>query len=97
VLAPLSQASGARFELISVENGLFGPRVTTAGLLPGKSIAAALQLAPALDLVLLPAESVNDDLRFIDGVEAPALAAESTFPLRFSKYFADALEGVQVS
>ena len=42
VLEPLEEASGARLELIVVENGLFGPRVTTAGLLPGKSIAETL-------------------------------------------------------
>ena len=92
VLEPLAEASGASFDLLVVENGLFGPRVTTAGLLPGKSIAAALRQASGLDLALLPAESVNDDLRFIDGVPAPDLAADVSFPLRFSKHFSDALE-----
>ncbi len=94
VLEPLARASGATFELIVVENGLFGPRVTTAGLLPGRSIAAALRNTPRYDRVLLPAESVNDDLRFIDGVEAPALAAETGSPIRFSRHFSDALDGV---
>jgi len=93
VLEPLARVSGARFELIVVENQLFGSRVTTAGLLPGQSIAAALRNAPRFDRVLLPAESVNDDLRFIDGVEAPALAAEISSPIRFSRHFSDALEG----
>ena len=94
VLEPLARSSGACFELIVVENRLFGPRVTTAGLLPGKDIAAALRSAPRFDRVLLPAESVNDDLRFIDGMEAPALAAEVSSPIRFSRHFSDALEGV---
>jgi hypothetical protein len=39
VLEPLTLASGAHFDLIPVENGLFGPRVTTAGLLPGAAMA----------------------------------------------------------
>src|SRR5262249_42928734 len=94
VLEPLARTSGATFELIVVENGLFGPRVTTAGLLPGRSIAAALRNGPRYDRVLLPAESVNDDLRFIDGLEAPALAADLGLPIRFSRHFSDALEDI---
>ncbi|HEV8612071.1 MAG TPA: DUF512 domain-containing protein [Gemmatimonadales bacterium] len=92
VLAPLASAARAEFELIVVGNGLFGPRVTTAGLLPGKSIAEALRHRDGLDTVLLPAEAVNDDLLFIDGVSAEALAAGIGMPIRFSKYFSDAVE-----
>ena len=92
VLTELAAASDAHFELIVVPNGLFGPRVTTAGLLPGKSIAEALAARGDLDLALLPAEAVNDDLLFIDGMSAEALAASLPLPLRFSKYFSDAVE-----
>ncbi len=53
VIAPLEAASRAHLELIVVPNGLFGPRVTTAGLLPGKSIAEALADRSDLDLILL--------------------------------------------
>ena len=92
VLAPLEEASGARLELIVVANGLFGPRVTTAGLLPGKSIAASLEGRSDLDLILLPGESLNDDHLFIDDLSAEELAAAVPVPLRFSKDFSDALE-----
>lgn len=92
VLEALSSASGAQFELIIVANGLFGPRVTTAGLLPGQSIAEALRQHAGLDFALLPAEAVNDDLLFIDGMSAEELAAELPLPIRFSKYFSDAVE-----
>jgi putative radical SAM enzyme (TIGR03279 family) len=92
VLAPLAEASRARLELIVVENGLFGPRVTTAGLLPGESIARALAGRSDLDLVLLPGESINDDLLFIDNMAAEALAAQVQAPIRFSKDFSDVLE-----
>jgi putative radical SAM enzyme (TIGR03279 family) len=93
VVEPLQSASRAQLELIVVENGLFGPRVTTAGLLPGRSIAQALSGRSDLDLVLLPGESVNDDLLFIDSMAAEALQAEVPIPLRFSKDFTDALDG----
>ncbi len=92
VMAPLEEASGARLELIVVSNGLFGPRVTTAGLLPGQSIAEALAARNDLDLILLPGESLNDDFLFIDNMSADELAAAVPVPLRFSKDFSDALE-----
>ena len=46
VLEPLTRATGARFELVPVENTLFGPSVTTAGLLPGAAIRDALLARP---------------------------------------------------
>jgi NifB/MoaA-like Fe-S oxidoreductase len=91
VLEPLTLASGAHFDLIPVENGLFGPRVTTAGLLPGASIRDALEGRDELDFVLLPGESVNDDGLFIDSMSAAALADRVPMPIRFSKDFSDAL------
>ena len=92
VLAPLAEASGAHLQLVVVENGLFGPRVTTAGLLPGKSIAAALSERRDLDFALLPGESINDDHLFIDNLSSDDLAASVPMPIRFSKDFSDALQ-----
>ncbi len=89
VMAPLAQASGATFDLIVVENSLFGSRVTTAGLLPGKDFAAALAGRTDLDLALLPGEAVNDDGLLIDGMPATLLAASVPVPIRFSKTFVD--------
>jgi putative radical SAM enzyme (TIGR03279 family) len=91
VLADLAAATGAEIELIVVANSLFGPTVTTAGLLPAGAIEAALIERRDLDLALVPAEAVNDDLRFIDDREAAALAARVPMPLRLSADFADAL------
>ena len=48
VLEPLARATGAQFELIPVVNTLFGPSVTTAGLLPGQAIAEALARPAAI-------------------------------------------------
>jgi putative radical SAM enzyme (TIGR03279 family) len=72
VMAPLAQrvqaATGAQVALLPVENGLFGPTVTTAGLLPGTDVVAAVERAGPFDDVLLPAESMNEDGLFIDSV-----------------------------
>jgi len=92
VTAELSAATGAHFEILSLENTLFGSSVTTAGLLPAAAVLSALRDRDDLDLALLPAEAVNDDLLFMDDVEAHDLAAQLPMPVRLSYDFADALE-----
>jgi putative radical SAM enzyme (TIGR03279 family) len=91
VLEPLAQATGARFELITVVNSLFGPSVTTAGLLPGTGLQSALAGRRDLDLALLPGESVNDDGLFMDSMSLALLSASVPMELRLSKDFVDAL------
>lgn len=91
VLADAATATRGQFELIVVENTLFGRSVTTAGLLPGEAIAAALAGRSDLDYALLPAEAVNDDLVFMDEMRADDLAARLPMPIRLSYDFADAL------
>ncbi|MGH7605779.1 MAG: DUF512 domain-containing protein [Gemmatimonadales bacterium] len=91
VIADLSAVTGARFEVLALENTLFGTSVTTAGLLPGGAVLGALRERADLDLALLPAEAVNDDLLFTDDLEAHALAAQLPMPVRLSYDFADAL------
>ena len=97
VIPDLSEATGAHFEILAVENTLFGPTVTTAGLLPGKAILEALRERTDLDLVLLPAECVNDNLLFMDDVEAHDLAAQLPMPVKLSYDFADALVREEVA
>jgi NifB/MoaA-like Fe-S oxidoreductase len=70
----LAAATGAEVQLIPVENRLFGPTVTTAGLLPGEDIREALAERADLDAVFIPAEALNDDDLFIDSVAFDALA-----------------------
>jgi len=96
VLAGLAAATGARFEVLALENTLFGSSVTTAGLLPANAIRAALAPRADLDLALVPAEAVNDDLLFMDAVAAHDLAAGVPMPLRLSYDFADALAEQEV-
>ena len=66
--ARLAEHTGATVEVLGVENALFGPTVTTAGLLAGNDIASALAAAGTFDIVLLPAEALNDDVLFIDSM-----------------------------
>lgn len=92
VLDGLGTATGARFELIIVENSLFGPSVTTAGLLPAAAIERALvERGTDLEFALLPAEAVNDDLMFMDDVSADDLTARLPFPAYLSYDFVDVL------
>jgi putative radical SAM enzyme (TIGR03279 family) len=91
VLEPLARATGARFELITVVNSLFGPSVTTAGLLPGTALQTALAGRRDLDLALLPGESINDDGLFMDSMTLSLLSASVPMELRLSKDFVDAL------
>ena len=92
VVADLRTATGAQFEILAVENTLFGSAVTSAGLLPGKAVLGALKDRTDLDLALLPAESVNDDLLFMDDLEAHDLASQLPMPVRLSYDFVDALD-----
>src|SRR5687767_8239981 len=49
LLDALHERTGARFELLPMENSLFGPTTTTAGLLVGADIRRALLTRPELD------------------------------------------------
>lgn len=97
VLDPLAKRTGAEFELVVLENSLFGARVTTAGLLPGAAFLEALEARPHLDLALLPAEALNDDGLFIDSMAATDLAAAVPMPIQFSRTFVDLLATARVA
>ena len=92
VLAPLTEATGAVFELLVLANDLFGTRVTTAGLLPGSSFQKALAGRRDLDLILIPGECLNDNGKFMDDLTFDALQAVVPIEIRPSKTFVDALE-----
>jgi putative radical SAM enzyme (TIGR03279 family) len=92
LLEQLTAQTGAQFELIPVENSLFGPTVTTAGLLVGADIRRALESRTDLDLALIPAETINQDGLFLDD-EAFVIVRESLpMPVYPSYDFIDVLE-----
>jgi putative radical SAM enzyme (TIGR03279 family) len=92
LLADLSTATGASFEVIAVENSLFGPTITTAGLLVGADVRRALGERSDLDAALIPAETLNDDRVFLDDDTFTAVEASLPMPVHPSYDFVDVLE-----
>ena len=92
LLESLTQASGAHFELIVVENSLFGPTITTAGLLVGKDILRALETRHDLDIALIPAETINEDGIFLDDYTLDNVRNSLPMPIYPSYDFIDVLE-----
>lgn len=98
LLKKLAAATEAQFELIVVENSLFGPTITTAGLLVGKDIIAALAGRDDLDIALIPAETINEDSVFLDDYSLEIVKSALPMPVFPSYDFIDVLvsEGVGV-
>jgi putative radical SAM enzyme (TIGR03279 family) len=92
LLESLTRASGANFELIVVENSLFGPTITTAGLLVGKDILRALETRHDLDIALIPAETINEDSIFLDDYTLENVRNSLPMPIYPSYDFIDVLE-----
>lgn len=92
LLVQLTEATGAQFEIIETVNSLFGPTVTTAGLLVGADIRRALDGRSDLDLALIPAETINQDGIFLDDETFVAVRESLPMPVYPSYDFIDALE-----
>jgi len=85
--------TGASIEVIRAENSLFGSGVTTAGLLVGADMRRVLTDRHDLDLVLIPAESINEDGLFLDDDTFESLRGAVTMPILASYDFVDVLAG----
>ncbi len=92
LLEQLTQQTGAHFEMIPTENSLFGPTVTTAGLLVGADILRALADRTDLDLALIPAETINQDGLFLDDQAFVIVRESLPMPVYPSYDFIDVLE-----
>jgi putative radical SAM enzyme (TIGR03279 family) len=92
LLDQLREVSGADFKLIIAENSLFGPTITTAGLLVGKDIMTALSDRHDLDIALIPAETINDDGVFLDDFTLEAVRESLPMPIFPSYDFIDVLQ-----
>lgn len=90
LLDALTDATGARFVLLPADNSLFGPTVTTAGLLVSSDIRRALA-GVDLDAALIPAETLNDNGVFLDDVPLDAVRADFAIPIHPSYDFVDIL------
>ncbi len=84
-------ATGARIEIIETSNSLFGPTITTAGLLVGADIRRALESRRDLDFALIPAETINESGVFLDDVVFETLRNELPIPVYPSYDFIDVL------
>ena len=100
LMAPLldqpTDVSGATFELIVAENSLFGPTITTAGLLVGRDIMSALANRHDLDIALIPAETINEDSVFLDDFTLDAVRGSLPMPIFPSYDFIDVLASESV-
>ena len=92
LLKRLARASSAEFELIVAESSLFGPTITTAGLLIGRDILTALADRHDLDMALIPAETINEDRVFLDDYTLDAVRESLPMPMFPSYDFIDVLE-----
>ena len=64
----LAAATSAEVRVLAVTNTFFGDSVTVAGLLGGRDVLAHLGDSTERDLILIPAQALNGDDLFIDGV-----------------------------
>lgn len=92
LLDRIGQVTGARFEIIEAINSLFGPTVTTAGLLVGKDIRDALGDRHDLDLALIPAETINEHGVFLDDATFADVRDSLPMPVYASYDFIDVLQ-----
>jgi putative radical SAM enzyme (TIGR03279 family) len=91
LLDAISAQTGASFTLLPMENSLFGPTTTTAGLLVGADIRRALADRQDLDIALIPAETINDDGLFLDDERFITLRESLPMPVYPSYDFVDVL------
>jgi putative radical SAM enzyme (TIGR03279 family) len=91
LLRRIARRTGAEFELIVAENSLFGPTITTAGLLVGADVKRVLATRNDLSFALIPAETINEDGVFLDDVRFIDLSRELPIPIYPSYDFVDAL------
>lgn len=85
--ARLGGVRGLSLRFLPVRNKFFGKSVTVAGLLTGSDIAAALESKRPGDLVVIPAEALNDDGIFLDGMSLEQLRGRFSVPIAPAKSF----------
>ncbi len=92
ILGDLAKQTGAEFELMPAVNSLFGRTVTTAGLLVGADIERMLAGRSEFDLALIPAETLNDDEKFLDDRTLAGVRDAVPMPMYPSYDFIDVLQ-----
>ena len=72
----IARRTGAEVSTVAVENTLYGPMVTTAGLLPGADHRSALRGVGNFDVALFSAQALNDGDLFLDDMSLAELQAD---------------------
>ncbi len=91
----VAAVSGARVAVASRENTLYGPMVTTAGLLSGRDHLEALTPYAGFDLALFSHQALNEDGQFLDDLSLDELRTEiPTLEIWPSATITDVLTGV---
>jgi NifB/MoaA-like Fe-S oxidoreductase len=90
-LAPLAKRldriEGLQFDILPLENSLFGRAVTVSGLLPGRDFQRAIEHNPGYDHYLIPGNALRwEDRVFLDDLTFERLQHECPAPL-------DSIEG----
>ncbi len=93
ILSTFAEETGSEFDLLVLENDLFGPSVTTAGLLPGRAFVSAYEGRDDLDLAIVPAEAVNDNQVFLDDMTLEEVSAKTGVEILLSRNLVDVLAG----
>lgn len=71
----IARATGAKVDTVAAVNSLYGPMVTTAGLLGGRDHQRALEPYNGYDLALFSRTALNDDELFLDDMRLEELQA----------------------
>lgn len=71
----LEAACGAEVRTTAISNSMYGPLVTSAGLLPGADYLAALRAGEPYDLAILSRSAINERGSFLDDVSLDELRA----------------------
>lgn len=74
--AALARATGAQVQVTRVENEFYGSSVTVAGLLSGGDLLRATGDTREDDILLFPAETLNQDDLFIDSLSLESFRRE---------------------
>lgn len=75
LMKDVAAATGSEVETAVTANTLYGPMVTTAGLLPGEDHLTALEPYRDYDLALISAHALNDHDLFLDDMSLGDLTA----------------------
>jgi putative radical SAM enzyme (TIGR03279 family) len=88
----MAELTGIEFEVVPVENRLFGPRVTVSGLLAGQDIIQALKGRRLGEAVVLPRHALNHqgDL-FLDDVTPDEASRALGRPVTFASTMSELL------